>query len=1353
MKYCPPTSLNKRALIGEHLEPRWLLAAVFDWEMEPRFARPTNVAAVYAPLVDANANNIPDMPNTCEYVHNLTTRLCKEDLSQEPAVTFNVTFDASSSRLEAPNGHQVEATNFAWVISSSDDEASDAIEWTTPSAVSTVRLTEGKFIIDLTIQGEHEGRVVEETTSTVIEVRDILFVALGDSFASGEGNPEREAVLPDDRAEGSTTWADAGGALSRWFQIPGMDSHTAALARHNEHNAAHRTSLAASAQAALELEEADPHTSVTFLFLAQTGARLDGHIPTQIDSARQIVGSQAIDVLTMSASGNDAGFSQLIRAFLDNDPFYDPFTYRPDFETIRQKLYDGNWDGLDVGTLFDFSSAPGLNAVPALFDNTAGLIESMLNVSPTNVFVTEYPDVTLFRAPNGSLAFGDNIASDVCVDACRLLFPFTALEIDQSEAAFIHTEIIPAINHEVANAAERHGWNFVGGIRDTFLPHGYAAGPGERWVRTAAESRVMQGGGLSSPGTLHPNELGHAAIKQLVLERLALGQQPRVTLKNKTITINGTNRRDEVLVTTGESGDLRLEVNGQVEFFQPADVDGIEFNGRRGQDVFENNTTLSSVVDGGPDNDRLFGGMSDDIIYGGVGSDEIRGRAGNDTLHGEHPTHNSSAGDWYTVGEFFDDIIDGGSENDVITGGPGEDKISSGPGADTLTVNSLEDSLNIDPTTDSVSEESGFNALLAYRWAPIHVQDVDTSGPGSLSGRSDYITSINFDGEWSTGNNWENAEHLPLPAHAYYSVTETTTHWFILYAFYHPRDWRDIFELETSHENDLEGALTVIRKPQGNLSDRLGTLEAMVTVSHNDFFSYTPQNNDCVSPFISNYRDSSDENIDGELCFGPHARDGRLHPITAQEARGHGLKAYPDFFIQGGDGVVYYPSLTNAEVPSHTNDRSVQYKLVDIFEKDGLWARRRNPETFAEWGAFEGDNGSDDAAHAPWAWDDNDDGIRLLGGELAFDPARLVAIYFDNLGQFSRTYTDNRYRGLTTEADSHLIPATHFFRPPLTNGGDREFDSHGPRVAVRTELRIGPLGDLQTRVSMTAEECQPDVPFDGCNPVHDFTTVGLPPRNATLVPEVWSNWRTAAIPPDGFRVSQILSPTAHEIRYVDRNNHVDDLINSHETRFQQSFGGTSLVQAYEAVGDTDGDEAGTRSGVTVHFNPVRVRLEPASDELKTKAISLPIFNRFGRDLVPRTAGGDDEFGGHGPLSAARVEIRLSDDLFRIERKVWFDAQEWENGRPKSNHTRAGFVTNWETAYTSSEPMYKILSPTIGEWQYLDRDHGEDHFDPRGDAGLVGRWRFRGDTDGNDANRYTGVGIDFNSIVVQTSLPP
>lgn len=68
-------------------------------------------------------------------------------------------------------------------------------------------------------------------------------------------------------------------------------------------------------------------------------------------------------------------------------------------------------------------------------------------------------------------------------------------------------------------------------------------------------------------------------------------------------------------------------------------------------------STATVTMNGGKNDDFLFGGSAKDIINGGDGNDRISGGGGNDVIDG-------GAGD---------DIIDGGAGNDSLTGGAGND--------------------------------------------------------------------------------------------------------------------------------------------------------------------------------------------------------------------------------------------------------------------------------------------------------------------------------------------------------------------------------------------------------------------------------------------------------------------------------------------------------------------------------------------------------------------------------------------------------------------------------------------------------------------------------------------------------
>lgn len=301
------------------------------------------------------------------------------------------------------------------------------------------------------------------------------------------------------------------------------------------------------------------------------------------------------------------------------------------------------------------------------------------------------------------------------------------------------------------------------------------------------------------------------------------------------------------------------------------------------------------------------------------------------------------------------------------------------------------------------ASDAGFRAALALRYAPIHQQEVHRNGAHALGGAADYITSFDFDGDNDARNNWEHAgdPRYPLSAHAYYSVVETASHWFITYQFFHPRDWSSSF-FETEHENDSEGVLFTVARD----GSRFGALRAGISVVHANFYSYVPAS--------SRWR-SGREDVDGELSLRPFA--GELHPVTVSQAETHAIKAWPYYRIRT-EGVVYYPSLTVAEVPSGPNDRYVRYRLHDMLEPGGLWERRADPRLFVAFGTFAGNSAGGcgqaafwcpkNAAHASWAWNDHDD--HSPSGAMASDPAGLVRAYFATHERVATAYDFNPFR-------------------------------------------------------------------------------------------------------------------------------------------------------------------------------------------------------------------------------------------------------------------------------------------------------------------------------------------------------
>ncbi len=313
----------------------------------------------------------------------------------------------------------------------------------------------------------------------------------------------------------------------------------------------------------------------------------------------------------------------------------------------------------------------------------------------------------------------------------------------------------------------------------------------------------------------------------------------------------------------------------------------------------------------------------------------------------------------------------------------------------------------VNPKEDQIPEEaasskSNFYKNLAFHHAPVHYQDVDRTGSHGLKGKADYVTAYDFDGDLDAKNNWSNSASASYSkkAVAYYSVVETSTHYFITYAFFHARDWTDIWFLYSidEHENDLEGVLTIVKKDDSSYGEALG----IVTVFHSDFYSFKAQGSGLTN---------GNEDIDGTLSTETHNNVTRFQ--TAAEAKGHGIKARSKLKPGGSDYVVYYPSKNTSEEPENIYDRHVKYKLVNIFKAGGMWEQRFNEMLFSNAKSFQKSYGRG-SANAPWNWDDKDDGggQGLLDGGIAYYPAHLVAAYFNGLGNFSKKYIYNPYLGI-----------------------------------------------------------------------------------------------------------------------------------------------------------------------------------------------------------------------------------------------------------------------------------------------------------------------------------------------------
>lgn len=293
----------------------------------------------------------------------------------------------------------------------------------------------------------------------------------------------------------------------------------------------------------------------------------------------------------------------------------------------------------------------------------------------------------------------------------------------------------------------------------------------------------------------------------------------------------------------------------------------------------------------------------------------------------------------------------------------------------------------LEPTSDV--QTSASHETLARHYAPVIHQ-------GTASDQ-DYITAVDFDGDWIGSNNWENQPGGDLSAHVYYSVIETETHWFLFYSLFHPRDYT-ADPCETSdgcHENDMESIQMIVRKD----GTSFGQLQAVETLAHQEIYLHPAD-------------DSVQENA---LEVGSEVRLEDSHPVVYVETFGHGIYAKRIIMVPH---TVIYRAGDQAQVPEDLKDKDVAYELVPIY--DTLWQHRDEigaglafDQPFDYRGKrlaanFDGEDFGQDKANTPWGYNQAT-GDTLLRGDWFLDPAKALLYHARFEGDFSTEYLHNPY--------------------------------------------------------------------------------------------------------------------------------------------------------------------------------------------------------------------------------------------------------------------------------------------------------------------------------------------------------
>jgi Ca2+-binding RTX toxin-like protein len=168
-----------------------------------------------------------------------------------------------------------------------------------------------------------------------------------------------------------------------------------------------------------------------------------------------------------------------------------------------------------------------------------------------------------------------------------------------------------------------------------------------------------------------------ALAAALVAVIVPAGQSLAGQTQTNTITLAGADGPNEITIGFYlDPSKYLITANGTLPVPEDAtelvcDADAIAsfvVRGHGGADTVTVGKTIpvSTILNGGPDNDDLTGGANTDRLSGGGGDDKLVGRHGADQLFGGMGA----------------DILVGGAGNDVLRGGPGPDTLRDGPGRD-----------------------------------------------------------------------------------------------------------------------------------------------------------------------------------------------------------------------------------------------------------------------------------------------------------------------------------------------------------------------------------------------------------------------------------------------------------------------------------------------------------------------------------------------------------------------------------------------------------------------------------------------------------------------------------------------
>lgn len=338
----------------------------------------------------------------------------------------------------------------------------------------------------------------EQPVTTSATVRDIMVAGMGDSFASGEGNPDKPVEFDPVR---------------RYHNFyPLRKTNTAAGSAQWTDRLCHRSLYGQLTRAALQIAVENPHAAVTFMDYSCSGASIDDGILGPQAYVERVSDQTMASAMPLQGGNRDGELYRLLRDLCAVKPSYSQGLWRCPKDNFKRPIdflflsVGGNdlgfssvvaWATLLDGTSADFAKFFGATVsakeferrmtkdLPSAYGRLAKALEASLPLyssgekifDPARVILTAYPNLVtnetseLCQASDGSSEHPDDFVANQSLDMFG-----SWLEAQHGRLAAV-SDLFNTLAGRMQELAVDHGWTFADHAitAHVFARHGFCA--------------------------------------------------------------------------------------------------------------------------------------------------------------------------------------------------------------------------------------------------------------------------------------------------------------------------------------------------------------------------------------------------------------------------------------------------------------------------------------------------------------------------------------------------------------------------------------------------------------------------------------------------------------------------------------------------------------------------------------------------------------------------------------------------------------------------------------------------------------------------------------------------------------